>query len=332
MGRARINPLRRRRDTATLALKHVLFGGGLFDVSGEHPNKKGWDIFELGQRSFWAVPSAIDWDAPVEEDPEYAEAIAAMLTFLCPGEKAAVTGASLVSTQVTSEEAKFYFVEQAMEEAKHFDAMRRVIPLISGQPVEPPTKWVRMLYSYGVIDPKNVAFTMCSINIIGEHLASSILHKIAHVAVSPTVKQLLALIAKDEARHVGAGKRFFPEVYDEYKRTRHEIAARNVATTIVLALAGAELVGPMKKLGLDLAEVMDAMYLNYEDVTGGLPPFPDQIMFEMIIKLVKTATPATIRAIGAVTDEHGHPDRERFLATCARAATSPRALREIFAL
>src|SRR5258708_2632171 len=101
--------LRPPRDTASMSWKHVVFGGGLFDGSGEHPNKKGWDIFELGQRSFWAVPDAIDWDADVVEDPEYAEAIGAMLAFLCPGEKAAVTGASYISTMVQSEEAKFFF-------------------------------------------------------------------------------------------------------------------------------------------------------------------------------------------------------------------------------
>src|SRR6476620_10677894 len=85
------------RDTASIDVRHVLFGGGAFDNSGEHPNKKGWEIFELGQRSFWAVPTAIAWDEPVREDPVYAEPIAAMLSFLCPGEQTAVTGASYIS-------------------------------------------------------------------------------------------------------------------------------------------------------------------------------------------------------------------------------------------
>src|SRR5579859_7524217 len=119
------------RDTASMGWQQVIFGGGVFDTSGDHPNDKGWQIFELGQRSFWAVPTAIAWDEPVRETPEYAEAIAAMLAFLCPGEKAAVTGASLVSQLVKSEEAQFYFVEQALEEAKHFDALRRIIPKIT---------------------------------------------------------------------------------------------------------------------------------------------------------------------------------------------------------
>jgi rubrerythrin len=203
------------RDTATMSLKHVVLGGGVFDNTGEHPNKKGWDIFELGQKSFWAVPTAIDWSAPVREDPEYAEAIAAMLAFLAPGEKAAVHGASMISTKVQSEEAKFYFVEQALEEAKHFDALRRLYGKITGRPLGEPSAAVRLLYSFGVVDPDDVAFMMGSINIIGEHLANQIFHKINHVAKDETVRKTLALIGKDESRHIAAGQRFFPEVNAE---------------------------------------------------------------------------------------------------------------------
>ncbi len=327
-----IKELANRKDTASVGWRDVLFGGGLFDVSGDHPNQKGWDIFELGQKSFWAVPTAIDWDAPVEEDPEYAEAIAAMLTFLTPGEKSAVTGASLISTQVKSEEAKFYFVEQALEEAKHFDALRRIVPMISGQPMPAPSRAVRMLYSFGVLDPKDVAFMMGNINVIGEHLANQIFHRINHVAISPQVKELIALIGKDESRHVAAGKRFFPETYFEYRKHRHEIMAKNVATTLLLAIAGGELVGPMRKLGIDLAQIMEAMYQHYADVTGGLPPFPDQALFTSILEMVRGATPITIRAIGHMTGDDGHFDTRRFMSMCHDVASSPRALRQMFSL
>ena len=49
------------KDAASLGWRSVLLGGGVFDNTSEHPNKKGWEIFELGQKSFWAVPSAIDF-------------------------------------------------------------------------------------------------------------------------------------------------------------------------------------------------------------------------------------------------------------------------------
>ncbi|HSO33100.1 MAG TPA: hypothetical protein VLT33_11290, partial [Labilithrix sp.] len=147
-----------QKDTASFSWKHVLFGGGVFDNTSAKQNKKGWEIFELGQRSFWAVPSAVAWDEPVREDPEYAEPIAAMLAFLCPGEKTAVTGASYISTMVRTEEAKFYFVEQALEEAKHYDALRRLIPKITGRPLGEPSPAVRALYSFGVLDRTDVAF------------------------------------------------------------------------------------------------------------------------------------------------------------------------------
>src|SRR5262245_20510070 len=256
------------RDTATVGWRKVLFGGGLFDISSDHPNKKGWEIYELGQKSFWAVPTAVAWDEPVREDPKYEGPIAAMLTFLCPGEKAAVTGASYVSALVRSEEAKFYFVEQALEEAKHYDALRRLVPKITGRPMPLPTPWVRLLYSFGVVDRDDVALMMGNINIIGEHNTNQIFHKINHVAKDETVRQVLALIGRDESRHIAAGQRFFAEVYPEFKARRAQIMAKNLATTIILAVASYDLVNPMRVLDVDLSCVMDAMYQHYEDVTG----------------------------------------------------------------
>lgn len=319
------------RDTASLDVRSVLFGGGGFDVSGDHPNKKGWDIFELGQKSFWAVPTAIAWDEPVREDPKYAEPIAAMLEFLCPGEKAAVTGAALISTLVHTEEAKFYFAEQALEEAKHYDALRRMIPKITGRPMRSPTLWVRLLYSFGVIDRDDAAFMMGAINIIGEHLANQIFHKIAHVAVDPQLQKLLNLIGRDESRHIAAGQRFFPEVFEQFRANRHKIVAKNLATTIVLTIAAHDLVGPMRALDVRLDEVLEAMYRHYAEVTHGLPAFPEQAIFEALMRQLRWATPLVVKTIGAMTDERGEIDPRRVVAACEGVLKSPRNLRDLFA-
>jgi rubrerythrin len=319
------------RDTASFSWRHVLFGGGIFDTTGEHPNKKGWEIFELGQKSFWAVPSAVAWDEPVREDPKYAEPIAAMLTFLCPGEKAAVTGASYVSAMVRSEEAKFYFVEQALEEAKHYDALRRLIPKITGRPMPPPAPWVRLLYSFGVVDRDDVAFMMGNINVIGEHLANQIFHKINHVAKDETVRKVIALIGRDESRHIAAGQRFFAEVYPEFRARRAQIMAKNLATTIILAIASYDLVNPMHALDIDLSSVMDAMYQHYEDVTGSLPPFPEQGLRDAVVGIVRRGTPRVIKTLEKATDENGHLELRRFVAACEQALKSPRALRDLLA-
>ena len=319
------------RDTASVSLWHILFGGGVFDTSGEHPNKKGWEIFELGQKSFWAVPTAVAWDEPVREDPKYAEPIAAMLGFLCPGEKAAVTGASYISTMVKSEEAKFYFAEQALEEAKHYDALRRLIPKITGRPMDPPAPLVRLLYSFGVLDREDVAFMMGNINVIGEHLANQIFHQINHVAIDPTVKKIIALIGRDESRHIAAGQRFFPEVYGDLRKRRNAILAKNLATTIILAMASYDLVNPMRALEIDLSEVMDAMYQHYADVVGGLPPFPESALRDAVVAHVRRRTPRVIATIGSLTSDEGRLDFGRLVAACERAIKSPRALRDLLA-
>lgn len=319
------------RDTASMTWRQILFGGGVFDTSGAHPNTKGWDIFELGQKSFWAVPTAIAWDEPVREDPEHAEHIAAMLAFLCPGEKAAVTGAALISTRVRSEEAQFYFAEQSLEEAKHYDALRRMIPKITGRPMEPPSVWVRLLYSFGVIERDDVAFMMGNINIMGEHLANQIFHKIKHVAKDPELQKLLMLIGRDESRHIGAGQRFFPEVYPEFKKNRRRIIAKNLATTLILAVAAHDLVGPMRAMKINLEDILEAMFHHYSEVTQGLPAFPEQALLEAMLALLRRSTPQVVRAIGSFTNDAGEVDLPRFIAACERVIQSPRALRDLFA-
>jgi hypothetical protein len=320
-----------QKDTASISWRHVLFGGGTFDVSSPRANKKGWEIFELGQRSFWAVPTAVAWDEPVREDPEHAEHIAAMLTFLCPGEKAAVTGASLISTLVPSEEAKFYFAEQALEEAKHYDALRRLIPKITGRPMDAPSIWVRLLYSFGVVNRDDVAFMMGNINIIGEHLANQIFHRVNHVAKDPMVRQILALIGRDESRHIAAGQRFFCEVFDDFAKNRHRIMAKNLATCMVLGIAAHDLVGPMRAMKIDLESIMEAMYRHYHEVTSGLPAFPEQAVIETLLAHLRRNTPRAIRTIGAMTTDNGEVDVRRLVAACEQALSSPRALRDLFA-
>ncbi len=319
------------RDSATLDWKSILKGGGVFDIQGDHPNKKGWDIFELGQKSFWAVPTAIDWEQDVHEDPEFAPHVAAMLGFLLPGEKAAVTGASLISLQIKSEEAKFYFVEQALEEAKHFDALRRLIPKLSNAPPTAPNVWVRMLYSFGVVDPNDAAFMMGSINIIGEHLAHQIFHQINHHTKDENVRKVLHLIGKDESRHIAAGQRFFEEVRPQYEKNRARIMAKNLATLVVLTAASYELINPMNALNIDIGDVMGKMYVHYNSVVGTKGGFMEEAIVEFIMTQLPKRTRAMVRNISEVTASDGTLQPEKLIQKCEEALKNPRALRDLLA-
>jgi hypothetical protein len=172
---------------------------------------------------------------------------------------------------------------------------------------------------------------MGNINIIGEHLANQIFHKTNRVAKDPNLRQLLALIGRDESRHIAAGQRFFCEVFDQFAKNRHRIMAKNLATTIILAIAAHDLVGPMRAMKIDLEEIMEAMYQHYHEVTAGLPAFPDQAVLEALLRHVRRSTPRAIRTIGAITNDNGEVQVERLVSICERALKSPRTLRDLFA-
>ncbi len=190
---------------------------------------------------------------------------------------------------------------------------------------------MRLLYTFGVLERDDVAFMIGNINIVGEHLANQIFHKVNHVAKDPMVRQILALIGRDESRHIAAGQRFFPDVFDRYAKNRHRIMAKNLATTIILAIAAHDLVGPMRAMDISLESIMEAMYVHYNDVTAGMPAFPEQALIEAMLASVRKTTPRAIRAIGAMTTDDGEIDGRRLIAACERAIKSPRALRDLFA-
>ncbi|HEY8040678.1 MAG TPA: hypothetical protein VIF15_12820, partial [Polyangiaceae bacterium] len=145
------------------------------------------------------------------------------------------------------------------------------------------------------------------------------------------VRKLLGLIGRDESRHIAAGQRFFVEVYPHLKKHRHEIMAKHLATTIMLLVAAYDLVQPMNKLDVDLAQVLDGMYQHYEDVLGALPPFPEQGLRDALMKRLRKQTPLTIAHVKAVTSADGHVDMKRLVSLCSRALRSPRALRDLIA-
>jgi hypothetical protein len=314
------------RDTASISSWSIARGGGLFDMSFERPNKDGWHVYEAGQRQFWAVEEQIDWNAPIHEDPDVARHAAAMLAFLCPGEQAAVTGASMMSLRVKTEEAKFYFAEQALEEAKHFEALRRLVPAMTGEPFPAPNVWVRALYSYGVIDPDDLPFMMGNINVVGEHLANQIFRKIKPALKDEKSLKVLNLIGKDESRHIAAGERFFPaECGPALARYATTIARKNATTAVLLLLATYHLVGHMEALEIDLGDVMSRMYEHYDSVTGTHRGISSAFL-TALIRVMKRFTPAVIHVVGDVTDEDGAFSFEKITGLAEKIAASPRYL------
>lgn len=319
------------RDTASISTWSVLTGGGLFDVTFDLPNRDGWELYHVGQRKFWPVEDAIDWTEPFDEDPDVARAAGAMLGFLCPGEKAAVTGASMMSLRVRSEEAKLYFAEQALEEAKHYEALRLLVPAMTRQPFPETTVWIRALYSYGVIDPNDLAFMMGNINIVGEHIANQVFRAIRPRVRDPKTLKVLALIGQDESRHIAAGKRFFAAECGELLRwNATRIARKNATTAVLLLLATYHLVGPMRTLEIDLGEVMTSMYEHYDEVTGGHRGVPGAFL-TALLRVLQRATPAVIHALGAVESDDGGIDFDRISGLVDRIMRSPRALARLVA-
>ena len=87
----------------------------------------------------------------------------------------------------------------------------------------------------------------------------------------------------------------------------------------------------MRKLEIDLGKILDAMYEHYEEVTGDLPAFPEQGIYDALLTMLRKGTPNTINVVHKLTGDGGRLDAKKLVWMCESAIKSPRALRELFA-
>ncbi len=73
------------------------------------------------------------------------------------------------------------------------------------------------------------------------------------------------------------------------------------------------------------------MYEHYQEVTGDLPAFPEQGIYDFSLTMLRKGTPSTIAVVHKVTGDGGRIDAKRLVHMCEAAIKSPRALRELFA-
>jgi hypothetical protein len=73
------------------------------------------------------------------------------------------------------------------------------------------------------------------------------------------------------------------------------------------------------------------MYQHYEEVTGDLPAFPEQAIYDSLITMIRKSTPSTVNVVHKLTGEGGRLDAKKLVWLCESAIKSPRALRQLFA-
>ncbi len=196
------------------------------------------DLYQRGKDKQWDAAKRIDWDLPVnpvnvmeigeefcpiygsrqwdvlnqEERDEVSHHLAAWLfSQFLHGEQGALTVAARIVESVPDMDSKFYAATQAMDEARHVELYSRFMREKIGL-YYPVSSHLATLLADALSDSRwDMPYLGMQVLIEGLALAAFGVHR--DMTNNPLVKQLLAYVMQDEARHVAFGRLALRDYY-----------------------------------------------------------------------------------------------------------------------
>ena len=215
-------------------------GAARFSWEYEDGRQRLLDLYQRGKDKQWDATKRIDWDQPVdpanvmgmpaEMNPIYgssqyeklneaerdilAQNISSWLfSQFLHGEQGALTVAARIVESVPDMDSKFYAATQVMDEARHVELFSRFTRDKVGMfyPINPD---LGRLLADALGDSRwDMPYLGMQVLIEGLALAAFGVHR--EMAETPLVKQLLAYVMQDEARHVAFGRLALRDYYAE---------------------------------------------------------------------------------------------------------------------
>src|ERR1700722_8076140 len=213
-------------------------GAARFSWEYDDGRQRLLDLYQRGKDKQWDATKRIDWDQPVDhanvmdsaeeltaiygsrqyeklnqaERDELSHHMSAWLfSQFLHGEQGALTVAGRIVESVPDIDSKFYAATQAMDEARHVELFSRFTRDKIGlfYPVNPD---LARLLADALGDSRwDMPYLGMQVLIEGLALAAFGVHR--EMATTPLVKQLLAYVMQDEARHVAFGRLALRDYY-----------------------------------------------------------------------------------------------------------------------
>jgi hypothetical protein len=224
-------------------------GAARFSWEYDDGRQRLLDLYQRGKDKQWDATKRIDWDQPVVEtnvmeagdeicpifgsrqweklnEAERDEVSHHLSSWLFSqflhGEQGALTVAARIVESVPDMDSKFYAATQTMDEARHVELFSRFLQEKIGlfYPVNPD---LAKLLADALSDSRwDMPYLGMQVLIEGLALAAFGVHR--DIANNPLVKQLLAYVMQDEARHVAFGRLALRDYYAQL--TSAELADR----------------------------------------------------------------------------------------------------------
>lgn len=187
-------------------------------------------IYANAGRDMWDGPTvfreAMEKHGGIQLSQEKREALAQVLVGLMWGELAAWTVAAELAERLEDPDARMAASSQVFDEARHFYTLRDYVAAL-----HVPMPKLDPYYGVAIrrlLATKDLTVKLFAMQILAEGAAVVIFRFLGDAKVEPVLGELLPLIEKDEARHVGLGVLYLP---DRLKELSHRQLMRVRNTT-----------------------------------------------------------------------------------------------------
>ncbi len=218
------------------------------------------NIYHKGQDLAWdgkeILQSLLKEHGGIKLDPEKTHAIQRIFAIILWGELAAWKISAQLADGLVPLEAKMAATSQAFDEARHFYVMHDYLKE-TGYVPERMDRAPQALLDL-VLDTPNLAYKLLGMQLMIEGMALTIFQTIRELKPEPVIAELMKYYERDEARHVGLGMQFVPEMIKDMSQA--EVSRMMLFQCQIMFWAMAEtklLENDFKTLGIDPRKVME---------------------------------------------------------------------------
>jgi rubrerythrin len=236
------------------------------DVPNDFPRLER--LFDMAKRDFWNEAEVIDWQRPLELPAEMRPPLARILSIVYYGERAALEVSAQLIPMVDDEQCKFALASQVMEEAKHVSVFRRLLGRVDR--IYPATFWSRRVLG-DLVRSRHTVGKLIGMQLIVENFANHLFKELREVVPDPHIKEVLAYVERDEAKHTGLAALYLPSLLPRLKPWELPyVKAKQAYWSVCLertvfahrreaAAIGIDLAGAMEKCLRSQQRIIDSM-------------------------------------------------------------------------
>ncbi len=216
-------------------------------------------LYHVGQEKIWdgrkVLAELVAKHGPVKLADDKKRALTKIFSVIMWGELAAWKVSAQLAEKIVPLEAKMAATSQAHDEARHFYVVHDYLQLLGLEP--PPLEfWSRQVVELA-IGTEDLAQKLAGMQLQVETIALTIFNRVRELELEPVLSGLLLYIERDEARHVGLGVQYLPELLKKMGPLEHARFTAFQLKMLLASIAGLRRVeDDFAALGIDARELI----------------------------------------------------------------------------